>query len=378
MIRQAHQPRVLLFSQRNIFEKALFRCAHYEFEDIVSQLDSVELLAPRAEPLNLRHRIAKQIAYHAPILPNPGIPNIRLKADYDLFLTICGYPTDLLMVNSVSNWRARCKTAVCLIDELWIREMAPNRHFLSMLEQFDVVMLYYSQSVEALNERIGHKCVFLPPGVDSILFCPYPEPPQRVIDVYSMGRRSEKTHHRLLRMVTEDGLFYLHDSIAGDQAIHSAEHRHLFANIAKRSRYFLVNPGLIDQPEIRGDQIEIGNRYFEGAASGVIMVGERPNNSEFDRLFDWPDALVHLPYDSTDIDMVINQLDQQREKQDRMRRANVTGALMRHDWVYRWEAILKAAGLEPMPEVSQRKARLRDLAQAVSQNRTGDSHRVRT
>ena len=77
-------------------------------------------------------------------------------------------------------------------------------------------------------------------------------------------------------MARETGLFYLHDTIAGSQAINSKEHRALFAKLAKRSRYFIVNPGKIDEPELTGRQIEIGNRYFEGAASGAIMVGERP------------------------------------------------------------------------------------------------------
>jgi hypothetical protein len=46
----------------------------------------------------------------------------------------------------------------------------------------------------------------------------------------------------------------------------------------------------------------------------------------------------------------------------------VKQALMRHDWVYRWEAILEIAGLKPMQAALQRKDRLRKLADAVSQN----------
>lgn len=215
----------------------------------------------------------------------------------------------------------------------------------------------------------------MPPGIDTTLFCPYPDPPQRVIDVCSIGRRSAITHQRLLRMASENGLFYLHDSIAGDRAIHSAEHRALLANVSKRSRYFIVNPALIDRSEIRGNQMEMGNRYFEGAASGTIMLGERPDNREFDGLFDWPDALIHLPYDSSDIDRIINELDAQPERQARIRRSNVVQSLMRHDWVYRWEAVLKAVGLEPTVELLQRKERLSRLAEAVKgyDSRTGDA-----
>ncbi len=166
-------------------------------------------------------------------------------------------------------------------------------------------------------------------------------------------------------MVQERGIFYLHDSISGNQAINSREHRVLLANNAMRSRYFIVNPGLIDQPAIRGNQIEMGNRYFEGAGSGAIMIGEYPNNEEFKKLFDWPDAVLHLPYDSDNIDTLINELDRQPERQEHIRRTNVLQALMRHDWVYRWETVLATAGLEPLPELLERKERLRNLAKDV-------------
>jgi len=269
------------------------------------------------------------------------------------------------MVNAVRNWRDFCKTSVCLLDELWVRQVANYRHFLRILKTFDLVILYYSQSVATLSEQIGGKCVFLPPGVDAILFCPYPEQPERVVDVYSIGRRSKTTHQKLLRMATESGLFYLHDSMAGDQCLDSREHRALFANILKRSRYFIVNPGLIDRPETRGNQIEVGNRYFEGAAAGAIMVGECPNNKEFEHLFPWRDAVIHLPYDSNNIDTIIAELDSDLQRQRSIRRTNVVQALTRHDWVYRWETILETLGLAPMPAVSQRKERLRTLAAAI-------------
>jgi Glycosyl transferases group 1 len=368
---QPGKPRVLIFSLRNIFGKALFRCPHYEFEDIICEIDSAVLLAPEVDTSSARSRFATRLAYHAPVALNPGIRRIPAKIHYDIFFTICGWPQDLLMVNSVGNVRDICRTSVCLVDEIWLNEMVKHHHFLRILAKFDVVMLYYSQTVKPLSEQIGRSCVFLPPGLDGILFCPHPNPPKRVIDVYSIGRRSEVTHQRLLRMVRERGLFYLHDSIAGSQAINSKEHRALLANVAKRSRYFIVNRGKIDEPDMTGNQIEIGNRYFEGAASGAIMVGERPKNEEFERLFDWPEAVTQLARDPCDIDMVIKDLDGDPQRQDRIRRTSVVQALMRHDWVYRWEAILKSVGLEPMQGLLERKERLRKLAEVVVQDERG-------
>ena len=362
------QPRVLIFSLRNIFGRALFRCPHFEFENVICDIDSAEILAPELEPYSSRSRFALRVAYHAPVTLNPGIKTRPAKANYDLFFAVCGGVAsayDFLILNAVANAKDMCRTSVCLIDELWVKQMYKHRHFLRVLEKFDLVMLYYSQTVKPLGEQIGSKCVFLPPGIDAISFCPYPNPLERVIDVFSIGRRSEITHQTLLKMARDRGLFYLHDSLAGNQAINASDHRALFANVAKRSRYFLVNPGLVDQPEKRGNQIEIGNRYFEGAASGAIMIGEPPQNEEFEKLFDWPDAVTPLPFGSSDIDAVIKRLDRDPERQDARRRTGVVQALMRHDWVYRWETILRHVGLEPMQGALERKERLRKLATTV-------------
>ena len=360
------KPRVLLFSQRNIMGKYLFRCPHFEFENIISQIDSVEVLAPQADASSLRSNFVKGVAYHVPMSLNPGIRKIRNHAHYDVFFAVCGYPTDLLMADAAIDWRNHCTTSVCLIDELWAKEIPLYRHFFRILKKFDLVVLYYSQTVRPLSERIGSKCIFLPPGVDALLFSPYPKPPRRSIDIYSTGRRSEVTHRTLLRMAAENGLFYLHDSIAGDKAIDSGQHRELFANAAKRSRYFLVNPALINRRDKTSKQIEIGNRYFEGAASGTIMIGERPHTEAFKMHLDWPDAVVHLDYESSEIDRIINDLDRQPERQERIRRTNVVQSLLRHDWAYRWETILRTIGLEPMQQLLYRKERLHNLARQVN------------
>lgn len=369
MHQKENKPRVLIFSQRNASKRLPFRCAHFEFEDVIAQIDSVDILAPRFDVSSRRHAIAKQIAYHVPLALNPGIQSTRYETDYDLFLAICGDPTDLLRVNSLGNWRDKCRKAVCLIDELWVKQMGPYRNYLRMLEKFDHVFLYYSNSVEPLRRRIGPKCTYLPPGVDTIRLCPYPNPPERVVDIYSIGRRSATTHQALLAMASKGDVFYIYDSTSADQVLDPSEHRELFANIMKRSRYFIVNPGLIDRPDVRGDQIEIGNRYFEGAASGTIMVGERPNNGEFDKLFDWPDSLIDLPYNSSTIDTVLRELDSEPGKQEELRSMNVRQSLLRHDWVYRWEIILNQTGLEPLPTAAQRKDRLRRLADRAATTR---------
>src|ERR1700730_14850388 len=114
---QPSKRRVLIFSLRNVF-KSLFRCPHYEFEDIICEIDSAVLLAPEVDPSNTRFTLARRLAYHTPLALNPGIPRIPAKMRYDLFFTVCGYPQDLLVVNAACNVRDMCRTSVCLVDEL--------------------------------------------------------------------------------------------------------------------------------------------------------------------------------------------------------------------------------------------------------------------
>lgn len=365
LVTHSDNPRTLIFSLRNIFPRAMFRCALYEFEDILCEIDEAEIIAPRADPQTFRNQLANRLAFHGPITLRPSLKESETKREYDLFFAVCGSARDLLMVDAARSLRDACKTSVCLVGELWASQIADHRHFLRALQGFDLVATWCSQSVEALSKLTGCKCVYVPPGVDSILFCPYPAPPARVIDVLSIGRRSATTHHALLKMAEGKEIFYLHDTIAGDQCISAREHRPFYANVAKRSRYFIVNPGLIDRPGLRGAQSEIGNRYFEGAAAGTLMIGEIPTNGEFERLFDWPGSVCHLSSDSHRVDALIRELNAQPEKQERIRQSNIVHSLRRHDWAYRWDLILEHAGLKPTAKSRSRKERLNGLAESV-------------
>jgi hypothetical protein len=105
------------------------------------------------------------------------------------------------------------------------------------------------------------------------------------------------------------------------------------------------------------------------------MIGERPRTPAFETLFDWPDSVLHLDYDSTKIDGIMNDLDRQPEREETIRRTNVEQSLLRHDWAYRWEAILKTVALSPLPQLLERKAHLQDLGREVGLSRM-DSYRL--
>ena len=73
------RPRVLIFSLRNIFGNTLFRCPHYEFEDLICEIDSAVLWAPEVDWSNTRSRFVRRVVNRAPLALNPGIRRISDK-----------------------------------------------------------------------------------------------------------------------------------------------------------------------------------------------------------------------------------------------------------------------------------------------------------
>ena len=366
---QTENSRVLLFSNRNIYEPLVWRCPFQEFERILQQVDSVDVLAPK--PTNWYpngRRVAMRLGEFVNVPLNPGLPEITIDRDYDLFITVPERVGELLHMQSLKGWKDRCKKTICWLPEFYAKDIPLYKSCVEVLKQFDYVIFMFVVN-EPFKRIIKGHGEYLPAGIDALNFCPYPNPPQRSIDVLSIGRRAEATHKGLLRMAREDGKFYVYDTIDALKAYNLEEHRLMVANMAKRSRYFIVSPGKFNRPEETGGQSEFGYRYFEAAAPGTVMIGMRPyNNQEFDKIFTWQDAVIEVPFDTDEIVSVIRELDKQPERQARIRQTNITQCLLHHDWVYRWESVLKIVGEQPLTKMQHRKKALKDLAATVEES----------
>jgi len=87
-----------------------------EFEDIVREIDSVDLLVlERKRWFTSAHKIAKRFAWHTPIALNLGVEEIVVKGKYDLLFAIVGHPSDLLILKGVKGWRDCAKVKICLV-----------------------------------------------------------------------------------------------------------------------------------------------------------------------------------------------------------------------------------------------------------------------
>jgi hypothetical protein len=298
---------------------------------------------------------------------NPGLQKVRLTQEYDLFVAVCQTYWDFLHLSAIGGWKDHCRTSVCWIDEIWASEIPYFKYWLHALNRFDHIFIGLKGSVEPLSKVIDRPVHWLPGGVDTLRFSPYPNPPERSIDVYSMGRRREGVHKVLLESAKNDRLFYVHDTVSGVnlEICNHREHRELIARTAQRSKYFTVSRGRYD--EETGGQVAIGYRYYEGTAAGTILLGEEPPSAEFKEMFGWPDVVVPIEMDGSNVIETIRQLDREPERMNAARKANVTGALMRHDWSYRWKEMLRIIGHEPSPKLEQREQRLQELAASANE-----------
>jgi hypothetical protein len=366
-------PRVLVYSNNNIVNKIYARCVSFEFENIINKIDNIDVLAPcrnvGVKAFDLRYRIGSLAGKVLPITFNPGVSVVSVEKNYEVFFTICTFPQDLQYITFLKNWRKKCKTAICWIDEVLVPTLKNYKYFNQILSQFDYVFVSCNQANTVIQNIIRGKCFFMPPGVDALLFSPYPNPPERNIDVLSYGRRIEKIHCELVDFAMRKGIFYHYDTVSyygckyGLTVVDQMQHRLLLSNLAKRSKYLLVNKGKFDDKTASEDEDIIGARYFEGAASGAIMIGKKCENIEFHKNFFWEDAVIDEP--NTKIEDIIEKLERSPKRVMHARKRNIINTLLLHDWVYRWEFVLKVAAIDPMPELLERKTKLRELSVIV-------------
>jgi hypothetical protein len=361
-----------------------FRCGLYEAQDILVENDDVDLVqldmtwGAWFKETSLRrplyHDVSRKLVY-----ANPGLRKVRLATNYDLFIVVCDVWTDIPCINAIERWRDQCKISICWIDEMWAAAIPRYKYWLHALSQFDYVFVGYKGTVAPISQAANRSCYWLPRGVDALRFSPFSN--ARVIDVYSIGRRHDGIHREMLKAAEQNKLFYVYDTLAGSKTDTAAtevydhrQHRKLFANIAKRSKYFLVAAGKMDAlSETRG-QVEVGSRYYEGAAAGTVMVGEVPDCEAYRELFGWPEAVIPICPDGSNVKAVLSELGSDPERTSAISRRNAKEALLRHDWAYRWNEMFRVVGIEPSPRMAARERRLKDMADMIAKTNENASY----
>ena len=366
----------------------------YEFEDVlhaVTAASRVEATGVKAlEFWRRSYKYARLLTGSRGLAhllaPRPG--KVQLEREYDLFLPVFNHPHELYALALLPQWRRHCRLGACFIVELW-PHLLPS-YLLEMLASFDHIFLGTRNTVSEVARISGRPCSYLPLAADVLTFAPRLDRCDRVIDVCNIGRRSPVTHAALVALARQRSIVYHFDTVAASgeglrqRTFHvenPSEHRLLLASTLQRSRYFIANRARINEPDFVAQGDEISGRFYEGTASGTVMLGEAPRCDEFARQFDWPDALIRMPFDAPWIGSFLEQLDGEPQRLARIRRDNVCHAARRHDWTYRVRAVFETLGLAPTDAMHAREAELQSLASHVAGEEVGserfDSERTR-
>jgi hypothetical protein len=367
------QGKVLLLSQRRIADLVAY-CLAYEFEDIFAAVTGAQRIDVTDQPaLEFSRRAYKlvRLASGSPRLARRLAPYPRSKVvlehDFELFFPVFSHTYELYSLATIPNWRQRCRKAACFITEA---NLLPE-YLLELLSDFDHVFLGSLHSVKDVARLTGRPCTYLPPAVDVPRFTPSSLDQPRPIYVCNLGRRSAVTHQALLEVAERQQIFYYYDTVAASGSDRKQrtfridnphEHRGMLATILKHSCYYIANRSYVNQPEFTAGRDEISARFYEGGAAGTVMVGEAPRTEEFKRQFDWPDAVIHVPFDSPDIGRILADLSSDSERLRAVRSNNAREAALRHDWLHRIRAVFDTFGLEPTEEMRARAQRLDRIA----------------
>jgi len=385
---------VLQLSMRRIHD-LVASCLPYEFEDVVAEVTGADRIEPvDFSVLEFSRRVYKltRLATRSqrlaramvPWLDGPritrAIPRLsapKLTRQYELFFPVFNHPYELFALFAVPDWRKHCRLAACFISEIWIHEM-PD-YLLELLAEFDHLFLGVSHPTAATGRIVGRPCTYLPLAVDVLRFTPFPNLPPRSIDVCNIGRRSPVTHAALLQLARERRIFYYYDTVqtsgeGGKQMTfrvgNASEHRLLLASVLQRSRYYVAYRGRVNEPETTQGKEEISARFYEGVAAGAVLIGDPPRSDEFHKQFDWPDAVISMPFDSPDAGEILGRIDAEPQRIERIRLNNVHYAALRHDWVHRLRIVYQTLGIEPTQAMLAREERLRSIASLAIQSQS--------
>ncbi len=356
---------LLIFSQRNLND-FVSRCSGFEFEDVIADMEIADIIAPprskeRWFPYNPKRWLSKRtdLFRHWP----SGVQKRYLERDYDIFFCEVQKPLELLALDALPNWRERCGIAICVLEEVWSKDLERLMPLVRTLADFDLIGCAFSDTCDALHRITGKPVIHLPGGADMGRFAPVSLTVDRPIDVYSMGRRRPEIHDRLLKVIQERAGFYLYDSvtkppITADHVVH----RDLLANLIQHTKLFMVDIAKIGHADQKYGNVAWGPRHVEGIAGGAIQIGYAPETDDYMEYFDWPESVTRLSEDPDEaIEQIVNLLDN-RAEQDRMRKINLARALRKHDWLHRWAQLLKHLNIPGSEGMARRSQQLSDLA----------------
>jgi hypothetical protein len=360
--------RALVYSTQR-FTRETYNICRLEYEDVAARLEGADVVAPQkraftsAERLRLlKRKIVGGSVHHNPV----PLERYQVARKYDLFLSFTQRIEHLRYLENLSGWENQCSYKVCYLVMLNLSKFETHKKYLKLLDEFDHVYSAFASAIPHLRKYTKTPVSYMPLGIDCEVFTPVPPMPRRHIDIYSIGRQYRPHHEQYRQMFEEDKLFYLFDTARTTSTDDWRLHRRTTANLIKRSKFFPSYDMTIGHTHQLLGNHDIPARVFEGTAGGSILLGTAPKCREYEELFPYEDATLEIPLDENNLAGLYQDIIAQRERLAKARRENIVNGLLRNDWVYRYEQILKDAGMAPRSDMNARKAHLEARAAEIA------------
>jgi Glycosyl transferases group 1 len=311
-----------VLSLRDIKKSPAFCCA-VEFEDVIIESLGAELIKPG-------HIVEKSTYPRTLFVVGISIYDIDQairSIKQDEFDQICAYIFDAFALPAEfkrPNWHK-----------------AISSHHRT-IRKITHLFVPFRQSVAEFERLYQIPVSYIPLGVDAVKHGGYDE--NKIIDVNGYGRQPATLESLLSERFNVRGSnrIYHHTNHAHTPIIHDVyTHRRLFWQQLRRSKIALAfDPLHTNYKNGKFTFSFIGQRWFESAAAGCVIVGKRPTCNEFDELFGWEHSTIELPDSVSDMADTINFLLNEWDLETIGRRNNAE-CLSRHDWRFRIDDMLK-------------------------------------
>lgn len=293
-----------------------------------------------------------------------------------LFICVIHFGQLMRTLKAMPGWRKSFKGVHAYVMDGFLSPREVEARFLRRrfspmfraLRAMDTLFIPVRKDVEAMSRCFGVRVEYVPLAADVAQFGS--DRGERGIDVNAYGRQNVEHVNRLadLYNLSSSGrsLHYTsHFSFSKINDFH--RHRAFFWKMLSMSRIALAYDPMQVNPEGRFFPGSfVGQRWFESLAAGCVVVGFKPDCAETSELLDWEDATIECPRDTDSFVAFIENLLDKPAYLEEVSRRNYRQMLLKHDWSYRIETIVRILGLDQFisPEMATRNARMK--AQALA------------
>jgi hypothetical protein len=315
---------IYVLSLRSI-NKSPAQCCVIEFEDVMIKCLGAELIKPSHVIENASSKPRTLFVVGLSIYDVDAALR-SIKPSIDAFDKVCAYVFDAFLPKSEFKkpvWRKLIST-----------------HYRT-IRKVSHLFVPFRQSVKEFEQCFNIPVSYMPLAVDVFQHGGYDE--HKIIDVNGYGRQYGELEKMLSVRFNQRGSHkvFHHTNHAHMPIIHDAHaHRRLFWQQLRKSRIAMAFDPMHTDLNGRFRFSFVGQRWFESAAAGCVIVGKRPVCAEMDELFNWQDSTIELPDDAVAMaDSIEHMLS--NWNLDEIGKRNYAHCLDRHDWRHRIRDMLE-------------------------------------